>query len=308
MVTSVPEERVSEVRGFNRFFTRRIGVLRETHLESPYSLTEVRVLYEIAHGEGPTAGTLGRDLDLDRGYLSRILATFERAGLIARTPSPADGRVRRLALTDAGRAAVNQLEQRSDALIGGLLADLSDEQQLELLASMRAIRRTWDPDESSPRIVLRTHEPGDIGWIVHRHAVLYAREYGFDASFEALVAEIGARFLRAYDPRWERCWIAERDGHGVGSVMLVREHADVARLRLLLVEPSARGLGVGGRLVDECVRFARAAGYQRITLWTQSILHAAHRLYERAGFVLVKEEPHQRFGPALVGQEWEVAL
>ncbi len=300
------ESPVAAVRRFNRFYTRRIGILNEGHLRSPFSLAEVRVLYELAHRD-----ELAQELDLDAGYLSRILRRFQTQGLLARTPSAADGRQSHLRLTDAGRETFTALNARSSDEIAAMLAALSPAEQRRLVEAMRAIERLLGA-RAEPRTpyVLRPHQPGDIGWVIHRHGALYAQEYGWDERFEALVAEIAAKFIRDFDPRRERCWIAERDGESVGSVFLVR-HPDaegVAKLRLLLVEPSARGLGIGTRLVDECVRFARRAGYRTITLWTQSVLHAARRIYEHAGFRLVREEPHTSFGHDLVGETWEMTL
>ena len=305
------DDNVSAVRRFNRFYTRRIGVLEEGHLHSPFSLAEVRVLYELAHREDPTAAELAKELGLDAGYLSRILRRFEQRGLVGRTPSAADGRQSHLRLADAGRETFATLNARSSDEIAAMLAPLSPAEQRRLVEAMGVIERLLGAG-AEPRTpyVLRPHQPGDIGWVISRHGALYAQEYGFDERFEALVAEIAAHFLRHFDPRRERCWIAERGGESVGSVFLVR-HPDaegVAKLRLLLVEPSARGLGIGARLVDECVRFARRAGYRTITLWTQSMLHAARRIYEQAGFRLVREDPHHSFGHDLVGETWELEL
>ena len=300
---------VEAVRRFNRFYTRRIGVLEEGLLKSPFSLAEARVLYELAHRHQPTAAELSKELGLDGGYLSRILRGFARRGLVTKQPSHSDGRQHLLALTAGGRAAFGLLERAARDQIDALLAPLSASGQGRLLQAMRTIE-TLLGAASEPRVpfLLRPHQPGDLGWIVHRHGVLYAEEYGFDEQFEALVAEIVAQFARQHDARRERCWIAERDGAPVGSVMLVRQTDEVARLRLLLVEPAARGLGIGARLVEECARFARRAGYRRITLWTNSVLHAARRIYEQAGYRLVHEEAHRSFGQDLVGETWELTL
>jgi DNA-binding MarR family transcriptional regulator/GNAT superfamily N-acetyltransferase len=300
---------VEAVRRFNRFYTRRIGVLEEGLARSQFSLAEARVLYELAHRDQPTAAGLGKDLGLDAGYLSRILSGFERKGLIARQPSRTDGRQSLLALTADGRAAFGLLEQATREQIDGLLEPLAAGGRKRLLEAMRTIEALLGarPEPKIPYL-LRSHQPGDLGWIVHRHGVLYAEEYGFDEQFEALVAEIVAQFGGHHDPRRERCWIAERDGAPVGSVLLVRQSDEVAKLRLLLVEPEARGLGIGARLVEECSRFARRAGYRKITLWTNSVLHAARRTYERAGYRLVHEEAHHSFGHDLVGETWELAL
>jgi DNA-binding MarR family transcriptional regulator/N-acetylglutamate synthase-like GNAT family acetyltransferase len=303
------DRRVGEVRRFNRFWTRQIGVLREGYLESPFSLTEVRVLYELAHREETTAGELGEELGLDAGYLSRILSGFQKHGLIRKRPSEADGRRRLLRLTERGREAFAPLEARSRSEIGAMLGGMSIAGQERLVEAMRAIERllSFRPDPVVPYL-LRPPQPGDMGWVVHRHAVLYAREYGWDERFEALVAGIVAKFIQQYDPRVERCWIAERDGEVVGCVFLVRESEEVAKLRLLLVEPEARGLGIGSRLVEECIRFARQAGYLKITLWTNDVLNSARRIYEAMGFQLVHEKPHRSFGHDLVGQTWELML
>jgi DNA-binding MarR family transcriptional regulator/N-acetylglutamate synthase-like GNAT family acetyltransferase len=303
------DRRVGEVRRFNRFWTRQIGVLREGYLESPFSLTEVRVLYELAHREETTAGELGEELGLDAGYLSRILSGFQKHGLIRKRPSEADGRRRLLRLTERGREAFAPLEARSRSEIGAMLGGMSIAGQERLVEAMRAIERllSFRPDPAVPYL-LRPPQPGDMGWVVHRHGVLYAREYGWDERFEALVAGIVAKFIQQYDPRVERCWIAERDGEVVGCVFLVRESEEVAKLRLLLVEPEARGLGIGSRLVEECIRFARQAGYRKITLWTNDVLNSARRIYEAMGFQLVHEKPHRSFGHDLVGQTWELML
>jgi len=303
------DRRVGDVRRFNRFWTRQIGVLREGCLESPFSLTEVRVFYELAHREETTAGELGEELGLDAGYLSRILSGFQKHGLIRKRPSEADGRRRLLRLTERGRGAFAPLEARSRSEIGAMLGGMSIAGQERLVEAMRAIERllSFRPDPVVPYL-LRPPQPGDMGWVVHRHGVLYAREYGWDERFEALVAGIVAKFIQQYDPRVERCWIAERDGEVVGCVFLVRESEEVAKLRLLLVEPEARGLGIGSRLVEECIRFARQAGYLKITLWTNDVLNSARRIYEAMGFQLVHEKPHRSFGHDLVGQTWELML
>jgi DNA-binding MarR family transcriptional regulator/GNAT superfamily N-acetyltransferase len=303
------DRRVGEVRHFNRFWTRQIGVLREGYLESPFSLTEVRVLYELAHREETTASELGEELGLDAGYLSRILRGFEKHGLIHKRPSEADGRRRLLRLTERGREAFAPLDARSRGEIGAMLGGMSITGQERLVGAMRTIERLLSArPESVVPYLLRPHQPGDMGWVVHRHGVLYAREYGWDERFEALVAEIVAKFIQRYDPRLERCWIAEIDGEIVGCVFLVRESEEIAKLRLLLVEPEARGLGIGSRLVEECIRFARQAGYLKITLWTNDVLNSARRIYEGMGFQLVHEKPHDSFGHDLVGQTWELML
>jgi DNA-binding MarR family transcriptional regulator/GNAT superfamily N-acetyltransferase len=305
---STPSDPVAAVRRFTRFYTSRLEVLREDLLDSAFSLTEARVLYELATRDRPTAADLGRELALDAGYLSRILKRFEEGGLLARTRSARDGRQAHLVLTAAGRAAFAPLNARSRAQVGGLLAGLSAPDRDRLVAAMRVIEGLLDPDPAPPSYILRPHRPGDMGWIVHRHGALYAQEYGWDETFEALVAGIAAEFIRDFDPGRERAWIAEKDGEIVGSVLLVRQSDEVAKLRLLYVEPQARGLGIGRHFVDECIRFARAAGYRRLTLWTNDVLHAARALYAKAGFTLAKTEPHRSFGQDLVGEFWEMEL
>lgn len=303
------EMEVSAVRRFNRFFTRRIGVLREGLLHSRYSLTEARILYEIANGEDLTATDLSRELGLDPGYLSRTLAGLERQGLIDRVRSEDDGRRRLLALTPEGEEAFALLDSRSREEVSEILGGLSAVDRRRLLESMRTIEAVLDRSfKFSEPFVLRAHEAGDMGWVVHRHGVIYAREYGWDERFEALVARIVADFVDNFDPARERCWVAEMQGEIVGCVFVVRESDTVAKLRLLLVEPEARGLGLGNRLVEECIRFARDHGYQKITLWTNSVLDAARHIYEEKGFELVDEEEHHSFGKNLVGQNWELEL
>ncbi len=303
------DRRVGDIRHFNRFWTRQIGVLREGYLESPFSLTEVRVLYELAHREVTTAGELGKELGLDAGYLSRILRGFEKHGLIHKRPSEADGRRRLLRLTERGREAFAPLDARSRSEIGAMLGGISRAKQERLVGAMRTIEGLLGvrPEPVVPYL-LRPHRPGDMGWVVHRHGVLYAREYGWDERFEALVAQIVADFVNNYDPARERCWIAEMGGEIAGCVFLVRASESVAKLRLLLVEPEARDLGLGTRLVEECIRFARQSGYTTLTLWTNSVLDAARHIYEKHGFELVEEEEHHSFGRDLVGQNWELAL
>ena len=298
--------RIAAVRRFNRFYTRRIGVLQEGLLKSPFSLTEARVLYELAHREDATASVLARDLGLDAGYLSRLLKGFEERGLIKRAASPLDARQSLLTLTALGRAAFAPLDHRSQDEIGAMLRTLPAPAQKRLVEDMAEIE-TLLGERPAPSVpyILRPHRPGDLGWIVHRHGALYAGEYGWDDSFEALVAEIAAKFLRDFDARRERCWIAEREGEILGSVMVVRQSDEVAKLRLLLVEPAARGLGIGRRLVEECLSFARHAGYSRMTLWTNDVLHAARHIYEQAGFELTAREPHHAFGKDLVSETWE---
>ena len=298
---------VGVVRGFSRFWTRRIGALEEGYLKSPFSLTEARVLYELAHAEETSASQLGEELGLDAGYLSRILRGFEERGLVDKKPSQTDGRRRLLSLTARGREAFAPLDTRSQEDIGSMLDALSDAEVERLVGAMRTIEGLLGNRPGAPYL-LRPHGPGDMGWVVHRHGALYGREYGWDERFEALVARIVADFVDNYDPAGERCWIAERNGEPVGSVFLVRQSESVAKLRLLLVEPEARGLGIGTRLVEECIRFAGSHGYVKLTLWTNDVLHAARHIYETAGFRLVHEEPHHSFGHDLVGQNWEMSL
>lgn len=300
---------VAAIRRFNRLYTRRIGLLRQGHLRSPFSLTEVRVMYEIAHRDTPTASEVGHTLGLDAGYLSRILQHFERRGLLERRTSPADGRQSLLQLTRKGRTSFAALDARASREIALLLADRSATTRRRMVDAMGTIERVLDvaPDPAAG-YSLRTHRPGDMGWVIHRHGALYCQEHGWDERFEALVAEIAVAFIRHFDAARERCWLAERGDEIMGSVMLVRHTDEVAKLRLLLVEPAARGLGIGGRLVNECVTFARAAGYRTITLWTQSILLPARHIYERAGFRLVGQESHTMFGPLLTAETWDLAL
>jgi DNA-binding MarR family transcriptional regulator/GNAT superfamily N-acetyltransferase len=302
-------ERIRAVRRFNRFYTKQIGVLQEGLLDSPFSLSEVRVLYELAHRERASAAELVRDLGLDAGYLSRILARFQTQGMLRKVPSESDGRQSLLSLTAKGRKVFAPLDKRSDNQVQAMLTNLSREDQERLTAAMSTIEALLGPEsENKSPYIIRTHEPGDLGWIVHRHGALYSREYGLNDNFEALVAEIAAHFLRNFDEKRERCWIAERDGENLGSVCLVRESDEVAKLRVLLVEPKARGLGLGHRLVAECIRFARQTGYRKIILWTSAALVAARRVYEKAGFQLVEEKRHNMFGPDWVGQTWELKL
>src|ERR671917_1550784 len=299
------ETKIEAVRRFNRFFTRRIGVLREGLLHTPYSLTEARILFEIANHHDLTASDLSPELGLDPGYLSRVLAGLERRDLIEKAPSETDARRRLLALTPEGNHAFALLDARSREEVGEMLGELSEHEQRRLLEAMSDIEKVLDRSfKYSEPFFLRTHEPGDMGWVVHRHGLLYAREYGWDERFEALVAQIVADFINNFDPAIERCWIAEMEGERVGCVFVVGAGDKVAKLRLLLVEPRARGLGLGNRLVEECIRFARIRGYEKLVLWTNDVLEDARRIYESKGFVLVDEEAHHSFGKALVGQNW----
>lgn len=299
---------VSAIRAFNRFYTRKIGVL-DGIASSPFSLAEARVLYELAHRRQPTAADIGRELGLDPGYMSRILRGFERRKFVKRKHSEADERQKFLSLTARGRKAFAPLDERSNRHVTTMLTDLSSVDRRRLVDSFQTIRRLLG-DQAQPKspYMLRPHQPGDLGWIVYRQAILYAQEYGWDDSYEALAAEIVAHFIKNFDPKHERCWIAEKDGARVGAVFVAKASDEVAKLRLLHVEPEARGLGIGGRLVEECVRFARQAGYEKITLWTQSNLHAARHLYQLAGFRVVREEPHHSFGKDLVAETWELEL
>jgi DNA-binding MarR family transcriptional regulator/GNAT superfamily N-acetyltransferase len=301
--------RVATVRRFNRFYTRQIGLLQEHLLESPFSLTEARVLFELAHREQTTATDLGSALGLDAGYLSRILHGFHQRGLIEKQPSPTDARQTLLCTTERGREAFATIDTASGREVAALLGSLSEDAQSRLLTAMQSIEFLLGarPEPQVP-YVLRPPRAGDMGWVVQRHGAVYAQEYGWDESFEALIAEIVAQFIRKLDPKRERCWIAEREAENVGCVFLVRKSATVGQLRLLLVDPRARGLGIGARLVDECTRFARQTGYRKIVLWTNSVLHAARRIYEAAGYRLVRENAHHSFGKDLVGQTWELKL
>lgn len=316
-MTDADPARIEAIRHFNRFYTRRIGTLHEGLLDSKFTLTESRLLWELAHRERVTATELARELDLDAGYLSRLLRSFRDRGLLKTTPAKDDARHQHLSLTAAGRRAFAPLDTRSQAQVSALLATLIEAQQQALLESMAGIARLLGDAASRARpCLLRSHRPGDMGWVVSRHGALYADKYAWEAGFEALVARIAADFLERFDAKREACWIAERDGANVGSVCLVQARDEatqtpqsgVAQLRLLLVEPAARGLGLGERLVGECQRFARRAGYRKIRLWTQSELLAARGIYRKAGYVLTHSEPHHSFGHDLVGETWELAL
>ncbi|MEO8021814.1 bifunctional helix-turn-helix transcriptional regulator/GNAT family N-acetyltransferase [Polaromonas sp.] len=305
---TVPAANVKALRGFNRFYTQRIGVLTP-YLGSELSLTDVRVLYELAHRQELTATGLGRDLGLDAGYLSRILRRFESQGWIARKPSPADARQSLLQLTEAGYQAFAPLQQRSRDEAAALLAPLPGPAQQQLTQALATVQRLLDPAAAPPKpAVLRDPQPGDMGWVVQQHGEIYAREYGWDNTFEALVASIVAGYVRDYQPAWERCWIAERDGERVGSVFVVRKSKTVAQLRLLILTAQARGLGLGARLTDECITFARSKGYKKMVLWTNSCLDSARAIYAKRGFQLVKSEPYTGFGKDLVGETWELKL
>jgi DNA-binding MarR family transcriptional regulator/GNAT superfamily N-acetyltransferase len=305
------ENRIAAVRRFNRFYTRQLGLLRKTYLDSPYSLGEMRVLYEIGHGDQPTASDVARALDLDAGYLSRVLRNFEKRGLIARKTSAKDARQSHLALTARGKKTFGPLEQRSQRDVGATLGKLGADDQAKLVRAMETIETLLGekpPDAKPAPYVLRGPRYGDFGWMVARHAELYAQEYGWGEPFEGLCAQIVADFANRNDPLHERCWIAEMSGENVGCVMLVKDSDEVARLRLLLVDPKARGFKLGTRLVDECVRFARAAGYKKMTLWTHSVLTAARRIYEKTGFTLTASEPRHTWGKDVVAEFWDLEL
>ncbi|HEY3048644.1 MAG TPA: helix-turn-helix domain-containing GNAT family N-acetyltransferase [Polaromonas sp.] len=307
---SIPAEHIEALRGFNRFYTQRIGVL-DPYLGSEFSLTEVRVLYELAHRDQTTASALGRDLSLDAGYLSRILHRFESQGWLARTPSPADARQSLLALTATGRQAFEPLQQKSRDEAAALLSPLPPADRQRLMEALATVQRLLEPAGAPVPLrtaVLRDPRPGDLGWVVQQHGEIYAREYGWNSEFEALVAGIAAELIKNFDPAWEKGWIAELDGERVGSVFVVRKSATVAQLRLLILTPQARGLGLGARLVDECIAFARSKGYKKMVLWTSSGLDAARAIYAQRGFQRVKSEPFHGYGHDLVGETWELKL
>ncbi len=311
------ESRIASVRRFNRFYTRQIGVLRKTFLDSTYSLGEARVLYEIANSRAPTASDIGRALDLDAGYLSRVLRNFEKRGLIQRKVSANDARQSHLALSPRGRKAYAPLEQRSQGDTAAMLGQLTAADQTRLITAMRTIETllggeagTNPPGKPSGNLsyALRAPLPGDFGWIIKRHAEIYAREYRWTEPFEGLCAQIVADFANKSASKRERCWIAEMNGENVGCVFLAEDSAKVARIRLLLVDPKARGLGLGARLTDECIRFARDAGYQKITLWTHSVLTAARHIYQKAGFKLTRSERRKSWGRSVVSEHWDLEL
>ncbi len=302
------DQQVSAIRAFNRFYTRKIGVL-DGMASSPFSLAEARVLYEIAHREQPTATDIRKQLGLDAGYLSRILRDFGARKLVTREQSTMDERQRFLSLTTKGRKAFAPVDERSDRDVAALLKALSPAGRKRLVDAVQTVRSLLgDIAEPGTPYLLRQHQPGDMGWIVHRQAILYAEEYGWDDTYESLAAEIVAHFIKNFDPKRERAWVAEKDGERVGAVFVAKESNEVAKLRLLHVEREARGLGIGKRLVTECVRFARQGGYQKITLWTQSILSAARHIYKNEGFEIVREEKHHSFGKDLTAEIWELNL
>ena len=299
---------VAAVREFNRYYTNVLGLLREGLLDTPYSLTEARIIFELARQDELEVAALRRWLDLDAGYLSRILARFEADGLVRKSRSPGDGRRQVISLTQAGRAAFGRLDALSSDQIRGLLAAVPAGQRSRLTAAMAGIREILDGRPAAGTVVLRPPVPGDLGWVVQRNGALYAAEYGWDETYEALVARLVADFAARADRAGEAAWIAELRGEPVGCVFCTRKSDQTAQLRLLLVEPSARGIGIGERLVTECLTFARRAGYREIVLWTNDVLHAARRIYQRAGFELVGSQPHHSFGHDLVAQDWRLAL
>jgi DNA-binding MarR family transcriptional regulator/GNAT superfamily N-acetyltransferase len=309
---TIADETIARVRRFNRFYTRQLGVLRKTYLDSAYSLGEARVLYEIAQGDTPTASDIGRILDLDAGYLSRTLRNFEKRGLIERKASASDARQSHLALSAQGRKTFAPLERRSQRDVGAMLARLAPGDATRLIAAMTTIEQLLDgapAADSTPRsYALRQPRHGDFGWIVRRHAELYEQEYGWGAPFEGVCAQIVADFINKFDDKRERCWIADMDGDNVGSIMLAKDSETVARIRLLLVDPKARGLGLGRHLTEECIRFARDAGYRKMTLWTHEVLTAARHIYRKAGFRLMRSERHESWGRPVVSEHWDLDL
>jgi DNA-binding MarR family transcriptional regulator/GNAT superfamily N-acetyltransferase len=309
MSDAVSDDLIATVRSFNRFYTRRLGVLEQQLYNSPFSLTEARVLYELAHRDHPAAKAIGSGLGLDAGYLSRIIQNFQDRGLLTRRASAEDRRQFNLSLTAKGRQAFDRLDRSSRDDVAAMLENLSPGNARHLVQAMATIERLLQPAQGTPPVAkLRDPRPGDMGWVVQSHGAYYAAEYGWDASFEALVAEIVAKFIAGYDASRERCWIADLDGAPVGSVFLVRHSDEVAKLRLLLVDPAGRGHGLGRRLVAECIGFARQCGYRRITLWTQSILLAARKIYSDQGFLRVASDSHRSFGQNLIGETWEREL
>ena len=303
-------EKIETIRRFNRFYTKQIGVLDEGLLESPFSLAEARVIYELANRQRATASELGAELGLDAGYLSRILRGFEKRGLIEKNNSKKDARQSILKLTKNGKKEFSNLDRLSRNQVEEILNDLSAVEQNRLINAMQTIENLLGtkPENEKLSYILRIPQPGDFGWVVQSNGSLYAQEYGWDEHYEALVAQIVADFVKNFDAKKACCWIAEKDGENVGAVFLVKKSATIARLRLLIVDPKARGLGIGKRLVEECTRFARQAGYKKITLWTNSVLLAAHSIYEKEGYKLVKSEDHHSFGQDLTGETWELKL
>jgi len=309
MPPKISQEHISIVRGFNRFFTRQIGVLREGLLDSAFSLTEARIIFELANRSNLTATHLGYELGLNTGYLSRILNRLEQQNLIGKTRSGDDGRQRLISLTTKGQEVFSLLDTRSNDEVSEMLSKLNESDRARLIEAMHTIEDIFDQGfKYSKPFYLRHHEPGDMGWVIRQHGLFYHQRYGWDESFEALVAQICADFINHYDPQKERCWIAKMQDEQVGSLFCVKAGEDVAKLRMLLVMPKARGLGLGTQMVKECIRFAKRAGYKKITLWTNDILVEARKIYEKRGFKLVEEEPHHSFGHDLVGQNWDLML
>jgi DNA-binding MarR family transcriptional regulator/GNAT superfamily N-acetyltransferase len=308
MQAAVPDGRVAAMRRFSRFYTRQIGLLQGAFLQSPFSLSEGRVLYELSKRDNATASDLVAELGLDHGYLSRIVQRFEKQGLIVRTRSKDDARQSHLSLTAKGRKAFAPLDERSHDQVHDILQRLAPGQQKRVTDAMRTIESLIGEQPEKPKVTLRAHRPGDMGWVVEKHGALYASEYGWNNHIEAITAEIVGAFLKNFDPKRERCWIAEMDGEIVGCVFLVRETDKVARLRLLMVDPAARGLGVGKRLTEECIAFARHAGYRRITLWTHTVLKAARGIYQALGFKLTKQWVHDDFGKKEKSETWDLDL
>jgi DNA-binding MarR family transcriptional regulator/GNAT superfamily N-acetyltransferase len=309
MSTPSFEERIAAVRRFSRFYTRQLGLLQESLVHTRFSLTEARVLYELAHRDTVTASELAADLDLDHGYLSRILRRFGDEGILKKVRAASDGRQSVISITAKGRKAFAPLNKNSHDQVAAMLERMSEAEQARVIGAMGSIESLLSPSNARPEpIILRPHRTGDMGWVTSAHGAIYAQEYGWDITFEALVAKITAEFIENFDAKRECCWIAEMDGERVGSAFVVRKTDEVAKLRLVIVDPKARGLGLGKRLVDECLRFAKSAGYKSMTLWTQDYLYAARGIYERAGFKLVASEPNRSFGVDLISETWERAL
>ena len=304
------DSQIASVRDFTRFYTSRMGVLKEGLLDSDLPLPLARIVYELAQTDGQSGRTLSSALSLDPAYVSRLLKRLESRGLIDRRPSPDDGREKLHSLTRAGRSTFADLDRRSQAEVAEMLSALSGAERADLLSSMARVRELLTPPES-PAVapfIIRPHRPGDIGWVISRHGAIYAQEFGWDTTFEALVADIAGQFLRDFQPEWEHCWIAEREGGNAGSVFVVRKSPEVAQLRMLIVDPEARGHRIGEQLVETVITFARSKRYSKLTLWTNDCLHAARRIYQKFGFELVDEEPHHSFGVDLVGQNWDLKL
>ena len=301
--------KIKAIRHFNRFYTRQIGLLNQGLLDSPYSLTEARVIYELAQKETCTATELGSELNLDMGYLSRILSSFQKNGLLQKEPAPRDKRQSLLRLSPSGQQAFTMLNERSSQEINNMLNALSAPEQQRLVKAMRTVEALLDPQaQERPAVIIRPLLPGDLGWVVSRHGALYAQEYHWDISFEGFVAQIAADYLKNLDPQKENGWIAEVNSENAGCVFLVKKSDEVAKLRMLLVEPGARGLGIGKRLVQECIRFARQCGYRKMTLWTQSFLLAARHIYQQAGFRLTESAANHEFGQDLISETWDLDL